>query len=101
MDSNIKSVLYRIVQECVNNVLKHSKAHKLDISLIKDEDGINITIEDDGCGFDADPVERQQGHHFGLRGMRDRTERSGGKFRLDTAPGKGVSIEVQSPRKKT
>ncbi|MEP6847058.1 MAG: histidine kinase, partial [Panacibacter sp.] len=52
IDSNIETVLYRVVQECVNNVIKHAGANHLDISLIKDADGISATIEDNGKGFE-------------------------------------------------
>jgi len=53
LDSNTETVLYRVIQECVNNVIKHSGANNLDISLIKDSDGISATIEDNGRGFDT------------------------------------------------
>jgi signal transduction histidine kinase len=56
-------------------------------------------VHDDGCGFDSDPKGNERNHHFGVRGMRERIERSGGRFRLETAPGKGVSIQAQLPRK--
>jgi len=48
LDSNTETVLYRVIQECVNNVIKHSGANNLDISLIKDADGIAATVEDNG-----------------------------------------------------
>ncbi|MBK8496251.1 MAG: hypothetical protein IPL50_15500 [Chitinophagaceae bacterium] len=51
MDDNTETVLYRVIQECVNNVIKHSGANNLDISLIRDGDGIAATIEDNGRGF--------------------------------------------------
>jgi signal transduction histidine kinase len=53
LDTNVETVLYRVIQECVNNVIKHSNANTLDISLIKDVDGIACTIEDNGNGFDT------------------------------------------------
>ncbi|MBL0355479.1 MAG: hypothetical protein IPP72_00670 [Chitinophagaceae bacterium] len=53
LDSDIETVLYRVIQECVNNVIKHADANTLDISLIKDADGISATIDDNGKGFEA------------------------------------------------
>ncbi|MFN0081722.1 MAG: sensor histidine kinase [Ferruginibacter sp.] len=48
---NAETVLYRVLQECINNVIKHAGATSLDIALIGDETGINATIEDNGKGF--------------------------------------------------
>src|SRR5690606_18382522 len=50
LDEQVETVLYRVIQESVNNVIKHAKASKLNIQLCNDEDGISITIEDNGKG---------------------------------------------------
>lgn len=65
IDSNTETVLYRVIQECVNNVIKHSEANNLDISLIKDADGISATVEDNGCGFDT--TDKQKFEGIGLK----------------------------------
>ncbi|HRG92082.1 MAG TPA: sensor histidine kinase, partial [Chitinophagaceae bacterium] len=52
MDTNVETVLYRVIQECVHNAMKHAQATNLDISLIRDKDGISGTVEDNGKGFD-------------------------------------------------
>ena len=77
-----------------------TKYGHVEVTLAYSHDHLTLRVLDDGCGFDAGPKERHQDHHFGLRGMRERTERSGGRFRLDTAPGKGASIEAKLPRKR-
>jgi len=57
-----------------------------------------LSLRDDGSGFDPQQADVQNGHHFGLRGMKERIDRSGGKFKLTSAIGNGVKIEVRLPR---
>ena len=91
--------LLMVAREAVSNAVLHGSPARVEVTLAYSHDHLTLRVVDDGCGFDADPKERQQGHHFGLRGMRERTERSKGKFRIETAPGRGVSIEAELPRK--
>ena len=70
----------------------------MEVSLTYKDRELLLNLSDDGCGFDAAQTEIPNGHHFGLKGMQERIERCGGKFRLSTAPGKGVRIEVRAPR---
>ncbi len=90
---NVESVLYRVVQECVNNVIKHSHANKLDITLIKDEEGISITVEDNGRGFD--PKNISEG--IGLKNMQTRIHYLKGSIEWDSAPGKGTAVTIHLP----
>ncbi len=91
--------LLMVAREAVFNALLHGKPAHVEVTLVYAPNHLTLHVLDDGCGFDADPKEHQRHHHFGVRGMRERIERSGGRFRLGTAPGKGVSIEAQLPRK--
>ncbi|MEZ5016378.1 MAG: sensor histidine kinase [Flavipsychrobacter sp.] len=93
--SNVETVLYRVVQECVNNTIKHAHADTLDISLIKDEDGINITIEDNGNGFDPKKVSSKDG--IGLQNLQTRISYLNGTIEWDTAPGKGTVVSIHIP----
>lgn len=93
LPDNAESVLYRVIQECVNNVIKHSGANKLDITLIKDEDGISITIEDNGKGFDT----RIESKGIGLKNMQTRIHFLKGSIEWDSAPGKGTVVSIQLP----
>jgi signal transduction histidine kinase len=95
LDSNIETVLYRVIQECVNNVIKHSGAGQLDISLIKDADGIAATVEDNGCGFDITDNEKMEG--IGLKNMRSRVEFLKGTVDFDSSPGKGTLVAIHVP----
>ncbi len=92
--------LFRVVQECLTNVVRHSLAKhaRVDLSLVQPEPStrdlwIRLTIEDDGCGFDAG----QQRPGLGLSGVRERIISLGGQFQLKTDPGCGVAIEVLVP----
>lgn len=91
-DKHVETVLYRVIQECVNNVLKHSHAKKLDISLIKDQDGINITIEDDGRGFNLNEATEKDG--IGLDNISSRIKYLNGEIDIDSEHGKGTLISI-------
>lgn len=95
LDSNLETVLYRVIQECVNNVIKHSGANHLDISLIKDKDGISATIEDNGKGFDARESKAFEG--LGLKNIRTRIEYLKGTVDFDSTPGKGTLVAIHVP----
>lgn len=89
-DTNTEIVLYRVIQECVNNVIKHAGATRLDISLFKDADGISATIEDNGKGFD--PLQQPAG--IGLKNIRTRVEYLKGTVDIDSAPGRGTVVSL-------
>jgi signal transduction histidine kinase len=95
LDSNIETVLYRVIQECVNNVIKHSGAGQLDISLLKDTDGISATIEDNGRGFDV--TDKQKFEGIGLKNIRSRVGFLKGTVDFDSSPGKGTLVAIHVP----
>ncbi|MBL7732073.1 MAG: sensor histidine kinase, partial [Chitinophagaceae bacterium] len=95
LDSNIETVLYRVIQECVNNAIKHAGATTLDISLIRDKDGISGTVEDNGKGFDTSDKEKFEG--IGLRNIVTRIEYLKGTVDFDSAPGRGTLIALHVP----
>ena len=95
MDSNIETVLYRVIQECVNNVIKHSSANQLDISLIRDEDGISATIEDNGVGFN--PQLKPTADGIGLKNIIARVKYLKGHVDFDSSPGKGTLVAIHVP----
>lgn len=92
----LKTIIFRIAQEGVNNVLKHARAANVSIGLAKEHDTITLVVEDDGVGFDADrvlgPDSKRCG--IGLRSMRERAEFSGASFKIDSRPGGGTRIIV-------
>lgn len=95
LDSNVEIVLYRVIQECVNNVIKHARASTLDISVIRDKDGIDATIEDNGKGFDATDKEKFEG--IGLKNIITRIEYLKGTVDFDSAPGRGTVVALHVP----
>jgi len=95
MDADTETVLYRIIQECVNNVIKHSAATRLDISLINDEDGISVTVEDNGKGFNSSALEKFEG--IGLKNMKTRSEYLKGTIEINSTPDKGTLVAIHIP----
>lgn len=95
LPSNVETVLYRVVQECVNNVIKHAGADSLDLTLIKDEDGVSITIEDNGNGFDIRAAKRKNG--IGLQNLLTRIKYLKGDIEWDSSPGNGTVVTINVP----
>jgi len=91
--------LFRVVQEAITNIAKHSQAETVLIQYLERNDRISIEIEDDGKGFSPEslppPAARERG--LGLLGMRERVELFGGTIELDSAPGSGTRIAVTVP----
>ena len=88
---------YRIVQESVTNALRHAKASRLDINLMQAKNGdVVLNIKDNGVGMKSLDVDQTQ--HFGLLGMRERTQALHGTFSVESAPQKGTSITVSIPK---
>ncbi|MCY7292196.1 MAG: sensor histidine kinase [Ferruginibacter sp.] len=95
IDNNVEIVLYRIIQECVNNVIKHSGANQLDISLIKDADGISVSIEDNGKGFNTKDTTKFEG--IGLKNIASRIDFLKGTVEFDSAEGRGTMVSINVP----
>lgn len=93
--SNIELFVYRIIQESINNVIKHSKASQLDISIIHDSEGLRVSIEDNGIGFNLIDLEKQQG--IGMKNIKARIEFLKGTLDIDSKPGKGTLIAFYIP----
>jgi len=95
LDSNLEIILYRVIQECVNNVIKHAEASRLDISVLKDNEGISATIEDNGKGFDVGDKDKFEG--IGLKNIITRIEYLKGMVDFDSSPGRGTLIALNVP----
>lgn len=95
IDQQTETVLYRVVQECVNNVIKHSGANHLDISLIKDDDGISVTIEDNGKGFNISEKMKVDG--IGLKNIVTRIQYLKGTVDFDSAFNRGTLVAIHVP----
>jgi signal transduction histidine kinase len=95
LDSNVETVLYRVIQECVNNVIKHADANVLDLSIVKDSQEITATIEDNGKGFDITDSGKFDG--IGLKNIRTRIEYLKGSVDFNSVSGKGTLVAIHVP----
>lgn len=95
----LRTVAFRLVQEAVNNVLRHAGAEKIDVCLQRDEKQLCLSVADNGRGFDPDRVWEsvQRGEHLGLLGMLERARSAGGELRFDAQPGQGSKIRAVIP----
>ena len=93
------STLFRITQEAVNNIVKHSDAEKVEIILRQRDEDILLEVNDDGQGFDLASIREKalQLQHLGLLGIQERAELVGGDAKLRSAPGRGTQILVSVP----
>jgi PAS domain S-box-containing protein len=89
----LKTPIFRLTQEALNNIAKHSGADRVALTLTKANNRIVLTIRDNGRGFDPDTVVKG----LGLSTMKERTELSGGDYGLESAPGKGTTLLATWP----
>ena len=91
----VASHLFRTAQEGVTNALKHAQARKIEIILGFQPDGVELRVNDDGCGFD--PLVVQANGHFGLRGLKERARALDGELALESKPGEGTRLHLHVP----
>jgi signal transduction histidine kinase len=92
-----QEVVYRVAQECLQNVAKHSRATSVNLSLHVSDKSIRLSVSDNGTGFHAETA-RARPTSFGLAGMRERAALLGGTLAIRTAPGKGTVVTLELPR---
>jgi len=99
LPAEVETLLFRVVQEALNNVVKHAGASRAEVRLLRCTGWLVLTIVDSGRGFEPQVAlgGAGAGAGFGLRGMRDRVECSDGRFALRSAPGRGTVVEVAVP----
>ncbi len=93
MDSQTNVQVYRIVQELVNNTLKHARASIINIDLSLAADHLTLIFEDNGVGFDTDQEEKG----LGLKNLRSRVDRMDGKMTIESNRGKGTTTIIELP----
>jgi len=97
---SLKIVLLRLVQEALNNAVKHSGADRIAVSLRRSERGLELMVQDNGKGFGPDrrrPAENGSREGMGLDGMMERVELSGGRIDIQSSPGEGTTIAARWP----
>ena len=93
-----RTVLFRVVQEALTNVGRHAKASRVTVRLKQIPEGVSMTIADNGKSFSLDrTLLANGGKRLGLLGMRERLEMVGGKFSVESVPGRGTTIFTQIP----
>ncbi len=100
LDEAAKIALFRIIQEALNNVLKHSEARHVKIHLSFTNKGVHAGVQDDGCGFDMHTIQRIQSSSrpsLGLAGMQERAALLGGAVAVESKPGQGTRVEAFIP----
>jgi two-component system sensor histidine kinase NreB len=93
----IQEVIYRVTQEALQNIAKHSQASRVNLSLGGADKSIRLHVTDNGGGFHAETASAQP-MSFGLAGMQERAALLGGTLAIRSAPGKGSTITLELPR---
>jgi two-component system NarL family sensor kinase len=95
LDNQTETVMYRVIQEIVNNIIKHAKASHISLQLIKHDDELNVMIEDNGIGFDSSDIDNFEG--IGIKGIFTRIEFLGGSVHFDSTEGRGTTVIIDIP----
>lgn len=95
--AEVETALFRIVQEALANVVRHSAAERVEVRVWRDEDTIHATVRDFGTGFDARMQKPRRSVHLGLTGMRERATILGGECTIVSKPGEGTLVHVAIP----
>ncbi|HUB82769.1 MAG TPA: two-component regulator propeller domain-containing protein [Bryobacteraceae bacterium] len=90
---NVEANLFLLAREAVTNALQHAEAKHIRLELCYTPKELRLTVQDDGIGFDPDQAMEKAGH-WGFRGMRERARVIGARFQVNSAPGRGATIEV-------
>ncbi len=96
IDKKKENITYRIIQEALNNIVKHSKARNAKVIIVGSEKNINIQISDDGIGCDQHFLENEN-NGFGISNMKERTNLLGGEILFQTCPNEGLKINLTIP----
>ncbi|MGE5672829.1 MAG: ATP-binding protein [Mycobacterium leprae] len=99
LPDDLETALFRIMQEAITNAVKHSRGHRLEVSLTRANGEIVGTVQDDGVGFNpVQAISRDaQGGGMGLFGMQERAALVGGSVQVHSAPGRGTTVRVMVP----
>jgi signal transduction histidine kinase len=95
LSTDLETALFRIAQEALGNAVRHSAAKHIHLSLHRGENAVELSVRDDGRGFDLSA----HSHGLGLYSMRERAESMGGTCEMISAPGQGSTVRVRAPIK--
>jgi signal transduction histidine kinase len=93
----LRDDIYRIGREAVINAFRHSRAHNIEVELKYTPSQLHVLVRDDGCGIEPQILKSGRDGHWGLSGMRERTEQIGGRFHVYSRPAAGTEVELTVP----
>ncbi len=93
----VKTAIFRIIQEALTNVLRHAQAKHVKVSLTYNHDAVLAEVEDDGIGFEMHALDRSRRLPFGIIGMQERASLIGGRLEIFSQPGKGTFVQLVVP----
>ena len=95
----VETACFRLVQEAVANAARHAGARRVDVELLARDGTLEVTVRDDGKGFDvrAARVRAQAGHSLGMLSMEERAALAGGQLEIDSAPSRGTTLRARFP----
>lgn len=96
LQEDVSSCLYRVVQESLSNIARHARSARVEIELTADEQRLELSIRDHGCGFEVHNVKRGR-RGMGILNMQERVRAVQGVFKLDSQPGRGTLILITIP----
>jgi signal transduction histidine kinase len=97
LQMEVKTALFRIIQEALTNVIKHAGAKNVQVRVFYDQSAVLAQVQDDGCGFDPNNFGSENRSPYGLLGMNERASLLGGKFSVDSRFNRGTLVEVSIP----
>lgn len=100
LDEQTEISIYRIILELINNIVKHASASLATVQLVKHPDNINITVEDNGQGFDYQKIQQEK-KGIGLGNIQSRVEYMKGVINIDAVPGRGTTVIIDIPLENT
>ncbi|MDO7877517.1 tetratricopeptide repeat protein [Hymenobacter sp. ASUV-10] len=95
LDATVENVLFRVIQELAQNIVKHAQATQMTLQIIRSEDELTIMVEDNGVGFDPAALGAEAG--IGLKNIESRMAYLGGRAEFDSSPGRGTTVTLEVP----
>ena len=95
LEPTVENVLFRVIQELVQNILKHAQATQVTLQIIRHPDELTVMVEDNGVGFDPAALGEDAG--IGLKNIESRMAFLGGRADFDAAPGRGTTVTLEIP----
>ncbi|HEU0292168.1 MAG TPA: ATP-binding protein [Anaerolineales bacterium] len=94
---SVEAAIFRIAQEALSNVRKHSRTERVRVELSREDDCLILRVQDWGQGFDASLIQQDEAEHLGLVSMQERTQMIGGVCKIESQPGRGTRVDVSIP----